>query len=532
MTTKRSPACALLLMLATICSPVPAQEGSGPGHEQSIIVEDEFNRGTPLRSADGFLSAAEAGDYVTAAEYLDLRYLRGEAREMTGEQLARRLDIVLERAHWIDVHPLADSPEGRSGDGLPAYRDSIGSIRVDGRNVRLLMQKVPRSDGAYVWKVSNATVIQVPDLYSEYGFPDFIEVLRRSLPNVVFLGLELFKWVVLVAAAGISYAIVYLSAIAFRRAVAEPDAPSHRRIFRFLVVPFGIWVTVIVANATAEWLGRGEIAEAIAQRSPVMILITVWVLFAAVNFLRDSASARLEAMGKHGAQPILSPAGNAINLLIVIGGALAYMDKLGINITTVLAGLGVGGLAVALALQKPLEDVFGAITLYTQQPFRVGDFCRIGDALGTVESIGLRTTKIRTLDNTLIAAPNAMVAGSPIDNISARERILYRPKLRLKYDSTPEQVRQILKGIHRLLESHERVSRGDYRVRFKEIADDALVIEVWAHLETPVWAEYLEIVEELNIQFLDVITEAGTTLGIPTTAFHLEGASAIADAET
>ena len=202
------------------------------------------------------------------------------------------------------------------------------------------------------------------------------------------------------------------------------------------------------------------------------------------------------------------------------------MEQLGFSITTVLAGLGVGGIAVALALQKPTEDVFGAITLYTQQPVRVGDFCRIGTATGTIEEIGLRTTRLRTLANTVIAIPNSLLANEPIDNISSRKKILYRPVLRLRYDTTPEQLRQILEGIRELLSSHERVLKENHRVRFKEIADDALLVEVWAYLATTDWAEYLEFAEELNIRVLEIVARAGTSLSLPARTLHVEQSAA------
>ena len=158
---------------------------------------------------------------------------------------------------------------------------------------------------------------------------------------------------------------------------------------------------------------------------------------------------------------LMRPLANAIKLLIAVGAVLLWLDNIGINITTVLAGLGVGGVAVALALQKPMEDVFGAVTLYTQQPVRVGDFCRIGTERGTIEEIGLRTTRIRTLTNSVIAVPNSKLASEPIENISARQKIRYRPTLRLRYDTTPEQLQQVLEGIRGLLGSHERVLQDD-----------------------------------------------------------------------
>ena len=131
----------------------------------------------------------------------------------------------------------------------------------------------------------------------------------------------------------------------------------------------------------------------------------------------------LHNRGRPGVLVLLHPAANAIKVFIAVGASLIYLDKFGINITTVLAGLGIGGIAVALALQKPMEDMLGAISLYTQQPIRVGDFCRIGGRTGTVEEIGLRTTRLRTLAHTLIAVPNHRLVNEPIDNISARGNI-------------------------------------------------------------------------------------------------------------
>lgn len=500
-----------------------AQQENTPEQAIPEIPADALERGTPYRSAEGFIRAANKGDYETAAEYLDLRNLRGEATELDGAQLARRLYVITKRGNWVDIDELVDDPRGRSNDNLPDYRDSIGVVLDEGKEVRLFIQQVPRDDSEFIWKVSNASVSLIPELYEKYGYPEVVEDVRRNLPNVVILGTELFKWVIVLVVAVLAYAIAFLLALVIRRMLGDREQVSRRRVFRFVAVPFGIWFTIMTMNATATWLGRGEAAEQLQRASPISILLTVWVAFATINLLRDIYSTHLQKSGRPGALVLLQPAGNALKLLVLIVALLVYLDKLGINITTVLAGLGVGGIAVALALQKPLEDVFGAITLYAQQPIKVGDFCRIGTTLGTIESIGLRTTRIRTLKNTVIAAPNGTVAAEPIDNISARERILYWPNLRLGYDTSPDQVQQVLDGLRDLLRSHERVSQEDFRVRFREIAEDALLIEVFAHIETKVWTEYLEVVEELNLKFLDIVASAGTSLALPAQTLHIEG---------
>jgi MscS family membrane protein len=243
--------------------------------------------------------------------------------------------------------------------------------------------------------------------------------------------------------------------------------------------------------------------------------------------LQASYAERLREKGRPGAAMLLHPASNAFKIVVAIGAALIYLDKLGVNITTLLAGLGVGGLAVALALQKPMEDVMGALTLFTQQPFRVGDFCTIGTHTGTVEDVGLRTTRIRTLANTLISIPNARAATEPIDNISARQKIWYHPILRLRYDTSPAQLEKILAGIRELFRTHDRVLQDGHRVRFKEIGEDALLIEAYAYLDTTDWAEFLELAEGLNISVLKIVERAGTSLALPARSLTLESTTGI-----
>ena len=459
-----------------------------------------------------------------------LRNLRGEASDLTGAQLARRFSVIVKRATWVDIDELVDDPAGRGNDGLPDYRDSVGIVLNDGKEVRLLLQKVPRGDGVSIWKISNATVSLIPKLYETYGYPEFIEDLRRSLPDISFLGYELFKWVIVFAVGILAYAAVFLIALVIRRMLGDPNTPSHKRIFKYLLLPFGIWVFIISANIVAASLGSSGTAEVIQRVTPIPILVTVWVLFGGMNLVRDIYADRLRRNLRPGAAVLLNPVTNAVRLLIALAAILIYLDKLGVNITTVLAGLGVGGIAVALALQKPMEDVFGAITLYTQQPVRVGDFCRVGDETGTIEEIGLRTTRIRTLADTVIAIPNAKLATEPIDNISAREKILYRPLLRLRYETTPEQIQHILEGIGDLLGSHERVLPENHRVRFKEIAGDGLLVEVYGYLSTTVWTEYLEIAQELNLRILEIVAQAGTSLSAPARTLHIDQTGGAANA--
>jgi MscS family membrane protein len=512
----------VLLALGLVCLTSNAQNVGSSATDNPAIPVDEFDRGTPHRSVTGFLTAAGMSDYETAAQYLDLRHLRGEARKLPGAELARRFNVVVQRGNWVGIDELIDDPAGKSNDNLPGHRDSIGVVLDDGEESRLYIQKVPRGDGVYIWKISNATVSLVPKLYSSYGYPEAVENLRRTVPDVSVLGYELFKWVVVLAIGILAYAVVFLIAISVRRVFGDRDSLSRRRVYRFLVIPFGIWVVVMSIHTTTAALGRSVMAETWERLSPVAILVTVWFFYASMNLARDLYATHLEKNGRPGALVLLHPAANAVKILIAVLATVIYLEKLGVNITTLLAGLGVGGIAVALALQKPMEDMLGAVTLYTQQPVRVGDLCRIGDSKGTIEEIGLRTTRLRTLAQTVIAVPNHRLVNQPIDNFSARGSIWYRQVLSLRYETTPEQLRQVLDGVRDLLGSHERVVQDNHRVRFIDFAEHSLTVEVYAYLTTTDWPEFLELAEQLNIRVLEIVAEAGTSLFMPAKALYVD----------
>jgi MscS family membrane protein len=167
--------------------------------------------------------------------------------------------------------------------------------------------------------------------------------------------------------------------------------------------------------------------------------------------------------------------------------------------------------------------MMGALTLFTQAPVRMGDLCRYGNIVGVVEDIGLRSTRIRTLTNTLVHVPNARIAHIEIENMSARTKIRYWPTLRLRYDATPQQLRTIMANIHAMLEQSERVYDDPVRVRFTDFDDDAILIKVHAFLKTTDFSESLEIGEELNLRIMEIVQETGVEFALPGRSIYMEG---------
>jgi MscS family membrane protein len=204
-----------------------------------------------------------------------------------------------------------------------------------------------------------------------------------------------------------------------------------------------------------------------------------------------------------------------LTILALLYLAIVAADAFGVPVAPLLASLGVGGLAIALAVRPTLENVLGGFTLFADKPVRVGDFCVYGDKLGTVEEIGLRSTRIRSLERTVVTVPNAEFSQMQLENFTRRDRMLFRTTLGLRYETTPEQLRYTLAKLRELLIAHPMVSPDPLRVRFIGFGAYSLDVEIFAYVLSADYSTHLGIVEDLNLRIMDVIEEAGTGFAFP-----------------
>jgi len=500
----------------------PTVAASPAGEEKR--PNDALNRGTPRGSILGFLDACEDFNYERAAEYLDLRSLPRSVSAIGGAELARQLNHILSRAVWLDDYTVSDNPEGSKGDGLPAYRDELVFIPTPDGDQALWLQHVPRQDGVMIWKVSNRSVALIPELYELYSYPPGVETIRGWFPDGgAFLGLELFKWFILVALGILSWPILYGLGVLLTRLFSKPDSPLFPLVRRIMTGPVvAIGVLVIISLALKE-LGLGAKAQMVADTRTVSTIVLVWAIWSITTLYRNYKQQKLTAQGRVGAAKLMQPLTNLLKLLVLLIAVLFWLNNIGVNITTVLAGLGVGGLAVALALQKPLEDMMGAVTIFSQAPLRVGDLVRYGEIVGQVEDIGLRATRIRTLTNTVITVPNALIAHRAVENLTYRTKIRYWPTLRLRYDTTAEQLRQITANVVDMLQEHERVYDDPIRARVTDFDTDAILVKVHSFMKTTDFPESLEIQEDLHYRVMEIVHAAGAQFALPGRSIQVEG---------
>ncbi len=206
--------------------------------------------------------------------------------------------------------------------------------------------------------------------------------------------------------------------------------------------------------------------------------------------------------------------------VVVFTGLLVDAASLRRGRTPALAGLGVGGIAVALAAQKTLENVIAGASLIFDQAVRVGDFLRMGDVIGTVDHIGLRSTRIRTLDRTIVSVPNSQIANVSLETLSARDKFWFNPAIGLRSETTPEQLRVVVDGIHRLLTEHPSVEAASVRVRLMNLGPFSLDIDVFAYVAARDWNHFLEIREQLLFTVTEVVEAAGTGIAFRSMAIH------------
>ena len=199
---------------------------------------------------------------------------------------------------------------------------------------------------------------------------------------------------------------------------------------------------------------------------------------------------------------------------------LKALQILGVPVAGLIAGLGVGGLAIALAAQSTLENFIGGIILYADQPVRVGDVCKFGSKRGTVEDVGLRSVKIRTLDRTIVTVPNGDFAKLQLENLSDRDKVLLREELCLRYETTQDQLRQVLTGLETMLREHPRMADEPMRVRFTGFGQYFLKVELFAYAMTSAWPEFLEIREDVLLKVIEIVEGAGTRLALPTEVLY------------
>lgn len=487
--------------------------------------EDLLGRQTPRKSLSNFLKAAEAGNYDTAAEYLDLT---PSQRRTRGARTAKELQAVLNTGYSSRVMAVSDHEQGSPDDGLPPDRDSAGEIAIADSAVALTMVRVDGgSEYGHIWLISRETLREVPELSHKIPAYAFAESLPEQL-HMRFRGMALYQWLgvllFFVLAFLASWLLVLLGVRAARRFGASLQGTPWP-----LVAVLGLFLHSLVLQALqVPLLYRTNYSRFVG----VFILIGLaWLLIRAVDAGSEAAQQRAVLKGNLSAGAWIVMARRLLKVLAVGIAALVLLAGLGFNVTTALAGLGIGGIAIGFGAQKTIENLFGGISVATDQVIRVGDICDFNGRVGVITDIGLRSTRMKTLERTELSIPNGVLANMNVDNLSQREKMLFRTTFGLLYRTTPEQVQEVLAAIRGLFAADDRVEWPGGRVNFIAFADSSLNIEIFCYILTNDFVEFVHIREDLLLKIMKIVEAAGTAFAFPSRTVYVkkEDESALAE---
>jgi MscS family membrane protein len=512
------------LLLYGQCASAQILPGAAKNTPSANTSKDPLDRDSPQSSVVAFLEAARAKNYGRALKYLDLRNVPGEQRLADGTQLARQLQTILDRDTQFDVANLSHDPEGDLSDSLPANRDRVDTFHVKGQTLELDLERITLHSGLSVWVFSSDSVAKIP-LISQQTNNSLIERhLPLPLVNWQLIDTPLWRWIGLVllafALAAISKLLsrsaLWLTQEGLRRAAPNWDLS----VLPTFVGPLGLLLSVSLFRAGMEWLAPSALLRLYLGR--LLALLFFWGVFWLCAVIIDAVvrhlRARLEARHRAFSYSVLPLAGRMFKIVVLLFALAAVLSEWGYNTTTLLAGLGIGGVAIALASQKTIENLFGSVSVISDRPVSVGEFCKFGSSMGTVEDIGLRSTSIRTPDRTLVTVPNGSFSTMTLENFDRRDKMLFHVTLNLVRNTTPDQMRALLQAITKLLRDAPKIESGGLPVRFIGIGAYSLDIEIFVYINTLDGDEFMKIQQSLLLAIMDAVGSAGTALALPTQA--------------
>ena len=536
----------VLFVSSFIASPAPGQERVHPLQPP--------DRSSPRATLKTFLDSSDAVAMVLAQEYMPSPTLE-EFRHLAslGQTPVGCLDL-------SDVAPAARLKGGRAAAvalyetlsriDLPAWDEIPGSDQAEQSadtnlvrwviphtEITLVRVKGGSSDGEFLFSAD--TVSKAGAFYERVrGLPysrpvpleGMFEILTegggwpirfswiQAMPaplRAPLIGNSLWKWIALTLLLGLFSILLRL---AYRLLLRVRDERPFLQALAQLTLPLFILAAApmisVLALLQINMIGSAARAIQLAATA-VMFLSGAWLSWRAAPVIAEAiiASPRIPT-GSLDAY-LIRISMRLLGLAAAAGLLCVGAERLGVPAYGIIAGLGVGGLAIALAAQPTVENLFGGLSLFADKPIRVGDLCKYGDNIGTVEAIGIRSTRIRGSDRTLTTIPNGTLSKMPIVNFAQRDRMLMKMVIGVRYETSPEQLRFLLAKMREMLLGHPRVAPDPARVRFIGFGASSLDLEVFAYAVTRDSAEFLGIQEDVLLRVMDIVEQSGTAFAFP-----------------
>ena len=512
MLTNRFP---VFLLVATAAAWLSAQPDAKPPAQAPSPPTDKLGRNNPQSSVTAFLQACHREDYALASQYVDLRYLSEKDRREKGPEVARKLEAALNSAPHFSVSALSRDPQGDSV-GQNSQPEPVATLTQNGETYTLDLERVAlQPGGPPLWVFSPDTVVAVLRLNLSGAAPYWIEhYLPSFMSSVELLETPLWKWLALVLAAIILFSLSrqldrLLTPLC--RTTCQRLMPNTRWAWTEAVIrPIRLFLSIVVLRICVQAIHPSALAGIYIGRALELLVVwaIAWFLVRLVDLFLNRVEFNLAARHQFSGRSVLRLSRRTASITIVVLAILVILSSWGYNTATLVAGLGVGGIAVALAAQQTIANIFGGVSVIGDRPVAIGDFGKFGDLVGTVEDIGMRSTQIRTLNRTLVSIPNATFAGANLENYSARDKILFNPTFQIKRSTPDEEVWHLIEQLKGALEKHRSVELVPTPVRLTGLSATAFNIEIFCYVLTPDIDQFYKVQGELLLAINDALQTA------------------------
>ena len=507
-------------------TPSPASPGVGSSNPSAtstpppaapVLPPDPFGRETPHGSVLGFLRAAGSQDYARAAAYLD-----GKRSEHASEELAQKLKYLLDLGTSTDIGAISRSPQGNVEDRLRVSREKVGTIRIPTGDLDILLDRIERPNQTPIWLFSQETLKRVPAAYASVQHRDLAHYFPAWMSRFRLLAVPLWRWALIL----VSLAIMLLLARVLTRALIW----ALKTVFHKRMTP-GIQASITALRgpvfglmlAATIRVGAGYALTALSRNyweaagTTIALASGAWLLMRLSDIFASFTCHHLASQMQVERMTLVGLLSRLFKILVGIILAILLLRNAGVNVSALVAGLGIGGIALALAAQKTLADLFGGISVVMRGAVRVGDYCTVAGKSGTVEEIGMSALRLRTLDRSVVSIPNSRVAEAELENFSMRDEFWIHQIFTLRFD-TPHTVTQtVLKEILAVLRSRKDIEPASARARLIQLTTSGPQIEVFAYFRRPGsdYPQFLAEQEKVILEMMRVVEEAGTSMAAP-----------------
>lgn len=490
------------------------------GGEAAFVVPpvDPLGRGTPRGMVDGLVAAMARDDPRAVAEFLDLSELPEDQRRWGGRRLAAALQAVLDRSGGLlPSYRLNTAPSGSLDDGLPPDQEVFAQVRTPEGVRDLVARQVRTADGVVVWLVSPEALAIVEAQAPLTPVALVEQIMPPSWSVVRWAGAPASHWIALSAAALLSIASGLAVSMLLRFSIQRLPGGRAMAIGRAPVLASGAVLGCAFFAWASSFIGVSIVARAHVAPG---VQIVAWIALATLIRLMVDGFSRLwlnalTSRGVVAAISVVTLARRGAKVLIVAAALLAAFSSLGIDLTGWLAALGIGGLVIALGAQKTVEHLVGTLSIVADKPIRIGDVCRVDGLLGTVEDIGIRSTRIRTFERTIVTIPNGIMSSARIESYATRDQFLFKHILQLRLDTPPQRLRSVLRSLDRVLADNPHVAPEPRRARLVAFGSEALNVEIFAYVVASDFEAFLAAGEELLLSLLEAVEAAGVSLAVP-----------------